>query len=74
MRQVKDSGIEGIETDGTGTQFVTDGLRVSTTDGTEITLYTVQGARLASGITVEAPSAGMYIAVAEGKAVKMLLK
>lgn len=74
VRQVKDSGIEGIETDGTGTQFVTDGLRVSTTDGTEITLYTVQGARLASGITVEAPSAGMYIAVAEGKAVKMLLK
>ncbi|MBD5235387.1 MAG: PKD domain-containing protein [Barnesiella sp.] len=73
VRQSNSSGVEVVTDDSTAA-FVVNGLEVSAADGGEVTLYTVQGVRLASGETVTAPAAGMYIAVTGGQAAKVMLK
>ncbi|MDE6316846.1 MAG: PKD domain-containing protein, partial [Muribaculaceae bacterium] len=73
VRQTRGSGVNVITADNDAIITV-NGLEVSATGGTEVTLYTVQGVRLGSGAVVTAPSAGMYIAVADGHAVKVSLK
>lgn len=73
VRQARNSGVDTVSAE-TPAAISVNGLEVTATGDAEVTLYSVQGVRLASGPTVTAPAAGMYIAVADGQAVKVMLK
>ncbi len=70
-RAADTAGLAAVEAAGTG--IAVDGLTVSAASG-EVTLYNAHGMHLASGASVTAPAAGVYIAVSGGRSAKVLLR
>lgn len=70
VRQKRGSGVSDVAV---STDVMTvDGLTVSAVNG--VSLYTLQGVAVAHGNTVTAPAAGLYIAISNSTARKVMLK
>ena len=72
VRQSAQSGLSSTVTNDCD-KFIVDGLSVTADEGETIALYTMQGIKVDEGSRVVAPSAGLYIVVAQGKAAKLRL-
>lgn len=74
-----DNGVDAVEADGSAMSFDGEYLRADMPDGTVVSIYAANGAKVAESVLLNGESAlnlpaGLYVATACGKAVKLAVK